>query len=96
MLALIAAWLGLLMLLLAVAMLLFRAAFHDAVLPIVMYGSVLAMTLGGLVLLSQRKHRDLSLAERAQRTQAKIGIALALTAIVIVYLLVGRAQVLPR
>lgn len=96
MLALLSVWIGLFMAALAGAMLLYRPLFSDRLVPVVLYGSVLAMTLGGLVLWSHRKEPSPEPGIAAQRTQSRVGIGLALAAVVVIYFLVANARQAPR
>ncbi len=89
MLALMSTWLGMATLLLASAMLLFRPAFTDWTVTLVLYfGSPGAMCSAGMVLWAHRKddHSDPGL--ESQRLQAKIAFALAVLAAAIVYALI--------
>lgn len=95
MLALLSVWIGLAMFALAAAMLVVRSLFSDALAPVLLYGSVLGMTLGGIVLWAHRKEGAVDSGIIAQRTQAKVGIALSLVAAGMFYALVAAAQPVP-
>ena len=89
MLALASVWIGLAALALSAAMVVYRPAFTDLTVTLVLYfGSPGSLCLAGLVLWAYRKedHADPGLA--AQRKQAWVAIGLALVAAAIVYLLV--------
>ncbi len=94
--ALASVWIGAAMVLLAAAMFFWRPLFSDRLVPLALYGSVLAMTLAGLVLWSHRKESDPVPAVAARRTQAKVAIVLAAAAVAIVYALVGGAARVSR
>jgi hypothetical protein len=98
--ALLAAWLGLLTLIASIALPLLPGSRNprqeleharpyslaDRFLPVPVYGSVLTLFIGLVVLWQMRKEpRPLPDAMVAQRLQAKVGIGLALAAIVIFY-----------
>jgi len=92
MLALASAWIGLVSLLLAGTMILYRAAFTDLTVTLVLYfASPGALCLAGLVLWAHRNEDSTDPALQAQRLQAKVGIGLALAAAAAVYVLVIRA-----
>lgn len=89
MLALLSVWIGLVALILAAAMIVYRPAFTDWAVTLVLYfGSPGAMCLAGLMLWAHRKDDDDDPGLNAQRLQAKTAIALAIVAAAIVYLLV--------
>lgn len=92
MLALGSAWIGLLMAALSLAMVVHRPLFHDWVLPVVLYGAVAAIALGGLVLMRPRKPGDDEQSVHAQRVQAKVGIALGIVSYMIVFVLFKLAK----
>ena len=92
MLAIASAWIGLLMCGLSIAMVVYRPLFNDVMLPIVLYGAVLAITFGGLVLMRRTQPEDLMHAVAAQKMQAKVGIALGTLSFMIVYVLLKLAQ----
>lgn len=93
MIAFLGVWVGLATLLLAVGMLVHRPWFTDVTVPlVVMFGSPGSLCLCGIVLWALRKEDSSDPAIVAQRRQAKVGIALALTAAAIVYLLVIFAE----
>lgn len=97
MLALASAWIGLISLLIATTMWLYRPAFTDLGIALVLYfGAPGSMCLGGMVLWAHRKEDSASAGVAAQRLQARVGIILALIAIVIVYALVICAKTLMR
>lgn len=98
--ALLSAWLGLMMLIAAIAFPFLPGSddpraeleharpysFADKFLPVPMYGVTIAMFLGIVVLWQMRREpRPLPHALLAQRVQAWVGIALALIATVILY-----------
>ncbi len=102
--ALLAAWLGLLTLIASIAFPLLPGSrdpraelqhlkpysFADKFLPFPIYGSVIAMFLGIVVLRQMRREpRPLPDALLAQRVQAWVGIVLALCGAAIIYLYVG-------
>ena len=89
MLALLSVWISLASLIVAVVMVLYRPAFNDALIPlVVMFGSPGALAMAGIVLWAYRKEPDDDPGIRAQRVQAKFAITLSLIAAAIVYLLV--------
>lgn len=96
MLALGSAWIGLLMLALSLAMVAYRPLFHDWVLPVVLYGAVAAIALGGLVLMRKSKPGDDEQAARAQRVQAKVGVTLGIVSYMIMFVLFKLAQQISR
>jgi hypothetical protein len=94
--ALLAAWLGLISFVLSAVMLGYRPAFTDITIPIALYGAVLGIGCGGIVLM-QKPHPDhVMTSVAAQRTQAVVGIVLSMIAVVIVYGLMGAAQPVVR
>jgi peptidoglycan biosynthesis protein MviN/MurJ (putative lipid II flippase) len=96
-LALASVWIGLAALVLAATMVLYRPAFTDWTVPMVLYfGSPGAMCLAGLVLWAYRKEDPTDPGLSAQRLQAKIAIAFALIAAAIVYLLFIFSEKLAR
>lgn len=89
MIALLAAWVGLASVVLAVAMLLYRPAMTDVTILLVLYfGAPGALCLGGLVLWSHRSDSSDISAVAGQRRQARTGIACGVIAAAIVYLLI--------
>ena len=97
MLALAGVWISLASLLLAVAMVVYRPAFTDVTVTLVLYfGSPAALCFAGLVLWAFRKESDPDPGVAAQRVQAKVAIALAIVAAAIAYALVILAQQRPR
>jgi thiamine biosynthesis protein ThiS len=93
MLALASVWFGLATLVLAGAMLLYRPAFTDVTVALVLYfGSPGALCFAGLVLWAHRKDRSLDAGLAGQRLQAKVAVALALLAAAVVYLLIIRSE----
>ena len=92
MLALLSAWIGLAMTLVSLAMVVYRPLFNDALLPVVLYGAVTAIALGGLVLMRKSKTGEDENAVRGQRVQAKVGIALGIVSYMIVFVLFKMAQ----
>ncbi len=90
MLALLSVWLGLASLVMSLVMVLYRPAFHDVLLLVEMYFACpLSLMFGGLLLWATRKEKSQN---AAPRLQAKVGIALALVAAVLVYGLVALAE----
>ncbi len=93
MLALASVWIGLASFVIAAAMLGYRPMFTDVTVTLVLYaGSPGALCLAGLVLWAYRKDGSSDPGISAQRLQAKVAIALASLAIVIVYALVIAAE----
>lgn len=95
--ALISVWIALLTLLLSVTMLLYRPAFTDlAVILVLWFGAPGAMCLGGLALWAYRKEGQSDAGVVAQRLQAKIAIGMAIVAAGIVYaLIIGSQKIEP-
>ncbi len=90
MLSLFSVWLGSASLIMSLAMVLYRPAFDDVLILIDMYFACpLSLTFGGLVLWATRREKS---QHDPARLQAKIGIALALLAAAIVYILVASAE----
>ena len=95
MLALASVWIGLGTILLAASMLLYRPAFTDVTVTLVLYfGSPGAMCLGGMVLWAHRKERSPDSGVASRRLQAKIAVILAGFAAAIVYLIIAHSQVI--
>lgn len=95
--ALLSVWIGLATALLAAAMLVHRPIFNDlTVIVVLWFGSPAAMCLAGLVLWSHRKADSDDPGVVAQRLQAKVAIALAIVAAVIIYALVISADQISR
>ncbi|MCK6484036.1 MAG: hypothetical protein HUU22_16770 [Phycisphaerae bacterium] len=92
MLALASAWCGLTMCALALVMAFYSPAFNDWTLPIVLYGSVVAIGCGGLVLMRRKRPDDVADAVAAQAVQAKVGIGLGMAAVIVVYALFSLAK----
>lgn len=92
MLALASAWCGLAMCATALVMAFYSPAFNDWTLPIVLYGSVVAIGCGGLVLMRRKRPEDVPEAAAAQAVQAKVGIGLGMVAVIVVYALFSLAQ----
>lgn len=89
MLALAAVWIALGTLLLAVEMVVYRSAFNDVgVVLVLWFGAPGALCFAGLVLWSLRKEAGVDPNVRNQRIQAKVAMVLALLAAAIVYLLI--------
>ena len=89
MLALASVWIGLAVLALSAAMVVYRPAFTDLSVTLVLYfGSPGALCFSGLVLWAYRKDDGNDPGIVAQRKQAWVAIALALVAAAMVYLLV--------
>ena len=88
MLALGSAWIALASFVIALAMLVYRPAFTDwTVLLVLYFGSPGAMCLAGLVLWAHRKEGDDDPGLAARRLQARVAITLALIAAAVVYAL---------
>ncbi len=97
MLALVSVWMSLLSLALSIVMLVYRPAFKDWTLTLVLYfGTPGSLCLALLVLWTYRRETSPEPAIHAQRVQAKVAVALNLFAIAITYGLVIFAQQLPR
>src|SRR3990172_2916884 len=93
MLALASVWIGLASLGLSVAMVVYRPAFTDLTVTLVLYfGSPGSLCLAGLVLWAYRKEDRADPGIVAQRKQAWVAISLAIAAAAIVYLLVLFSQ----
>lgn len=93
MLAFASAWVGLGSLLIAVTMVVYRPAFTDLGVTLVLwFGSPAAMCFGILVLWAHRKDDTADAGLQAQRLQCKVGIVLAVVAAAIVYLLIIYSQ----
>jgi heme/copper-type cytochrome/quinol oxidase subunit 2 len=89
MLALASVWIGLAALALSAAMVVYRPAFTDLTVTLVLYfGAPGSLCLAGLVLWAYRREDRADPGVAAQRKQARVAIVLALVAAVIVYLLV--------
>lgn len=97
MLALASAWIGLVSLLMATSMVLYRPAFSDLGVTLVLYfGTPGAICLGGLVLWAHRRDIAPSSELQAQRLQAWVGITLAVLSAAMVYWLVIGAERIVR
>lgn len=97
MLALLSVWISLATLLLAATMVVYRPAFNDVTVPlVVMFGAPGALCLAGIVLWHYRRDTSGEPALAVQRLQAKVAIGLALLASAIVYALVIFATPLPN
>jgi hypothetical protein len=97
MLALLGVWVALLSLLVSLTMLLFRPAFTDVTVTLVLYfGAPGALCLGGVVLWTYRKEPDNEPGIHAQRVQAAAAIGLAIAAAAIVYGLIIGSQKIER
>ena len=93
MLALISVWISLAALAVATTMVVYRPAFTDWTVTLVLYfGSPGAMCFAGLILWAYRKEDSTDAGVAAQRLQAKVAIAIALLAAAIVYLLIIYAE----
>src|SRR3990172_6685221 len=89
MLALASVWIGLAAFALSAAMVVYRPAFTDLSVTLVLYfGAPGSLCFAGLVLWAYRKDDGNDPGDAAQRKQAWIAIALAFVAAAIVYLLV--------
>ncbi|RJP31058.1 MAG: hypothetical protein C4547_15850 [Phycisphaerales bacterium] len=96
MMALGSVWVGLGCLVLAVAMLLTPAAFNEYTLPGLLYvGAPAGLWLACVTLWSLRKEPPGDPAVQSRRLQAKVGIALTLVAVAVVYVLVLTSPVTP-
>jgi hypothetical protein len=97
MLALTSVWIALLCLALSLTMLIYRPAFGDLALTLVLYfGTPGSLCLALLVLWTHRRDQSPAPPVTAQRLQARVAVALSLTAIAITYGLVIFAQRVPR
>lgn len=93
MLALISTWTGLITLVIAVTMLLYRPAFTDLTVTVVLwFGAPVSLCLAGLVLWAYRKEDPLDEGIGAQRLQAKVSVMMSLVAAAIVYALIIGSQ----
>lgn len=96
MLALLSVWIGLLSFLIAALMLIYRPAFTDLTVPLVLwFGTPGSLCLALMVLWAYRKKSGIDQADpgvRAQRIQAKVAVALAILAAAIVYALIIGAE----
>lgn len=93
MLSLTSVWIGLATLLLALAMVLHRPAFTDITIPLVLYfGSPGALCLSIMVLWAHRRDSATDQGLNARRLQAKVAIALAISAAAIVYTLINLSE----
>ena len=89
MLALASVWIGLAAFGLSVVMVVYRPAFTDLTVTLVLYfGAPGSLCLAGLVLWAYRKEDRADSGIAAQRKQARVAIGLAVAAAAIVYLLV--------
>ncbi len=89
MLALLSVWIGLLSLLLALTMVVYRPAFTDVTVVLVLYFGVPGgLCLAGLTLWAHRKEKTPDSGLSAQRIQTKVAIALGLAAAALVYALI--------
>ncbi len=96
MLALLSAWTGLVALLIALGMVVYRPLFHDVTIPLTLYTAITSLSFAGITLWALRKENALEKNVDAQRTQSFVGAGCALVAITIVYALIHFAQVVPR
>ncbi|MEE8169078.1 MAG: hypothetical protein V3T70_00890 [Phycisphaerae bacterium] len=96
MLAISSAWLGLIACVLSVTMVFYRPVFHDSVIPVVLYGAVLAIGCGGLVMMRRDRSDDQPDARTAQKLQAQVGIGLGMAAVVVTYALFAMAESVVR
>ena len=94
--ALVSAWMGLACCVVGLAMLLWRGAFDDRLLPVVLWGACATIAVAGTMLFAFRKEPTGTEGIAAQRMQCKVGIGLALVAVVIVYALFYFAHEVPR
>lgn len=93
MLAFASVWISLASLVVAVSMLIYRPAFTDLNVTLVLYfGAPGALCLAGLVLYANRDFDSADHGLEAQRVQAKVAIAMAILAAAIVYTLIIRSQ----
>ena len=89
MLAFGAVWIGLASLVAAMAMVVYRPAFTDlSVVLVLWFATPGALCLGGLVLWAYRREDGTDPGVRSQRVQSIIGMCMALVAAAIVYLLI--------
>ncbi len=96
MLALLSAWLGLAVSVLAIVMVFWRGAFTDVTVPIALYGAVVAIGCGGLALMRRIQPGDRPEHAPAQRLQAKVGIGLGMFTVIVVYALMALAHQVQR
>ena len=96
MLALLSVWLGLASLGYALGIVFWRRLFNDPGVTATLYAAIFSLTFAGLTLWDLRKAPRQAAGVPARRTQAVVGVCLSLTSIAIIYLLVDRAEVLPR
>lgn len=95
--AFLSVWIGVFALGLAVLMVVYRPAFTDwTILLVVYFGTPGAWCLAGMVLWALRKEDASQPGVRAQRIQAMVGIVLGAGAAAIVYLLVIFSTRVPR
>ncbi len=93
MLAFMSVWISLCTLLLAATMLLYRPAFTDTTVVLVLYfGSPGALCFAGLILWAFRKEDSTDPGMTSQRTQCVAAIIMALLAAAIVYVLIIQSE----
>ncbi len=93
MLAFMSVWISLCTLLLATTMLLYRPAFTDVTVVLVLYfGSPGALCFAGLILWAFRKEDSSDEGITSQRTQCLTAIIMALLAAAIVYILIIQSE----
>ena len=95
MLAFFSVWIGMMSLVAALVMVIYRPTFHDIPVTFVLWlGSPGAMCLAGLVLWAYRKDESGDPGIDGQRLQAKVAIGLAISAAALVYaLIIGAKQI---
>jgi hypothetical protein len=96
MLALLSVWLGLASFAFASAIVLYRRLFSDVCVTFTLYAAILSLTLAGLTLWDLRKEDESTPGVPARRVQSWVGSFFSILAIAFIYLLVGRAEVVPR
>ena len=93
MLALASVWIGLASLALSVAMVVYRPAFTDLTVTLVLYfGAPGSLCFAGLVLWGYRKEDRADSGITAQRKQAQVAVVLSLVAAAVAYLLIIFSQ----
>lgn len=96
MLALLCVWLGVGSLAYAIAIVLYRPLFTDPGVTATLYGAIFSLCFAGITLWDHRKDSTGAPAVQARRLQAWVGSVLSLLAISCIYILIARAQVVPR
>jgi hypothetical protein len=96
MLALLSVWLGLASFAFASAVVLYRRLFSDAFVTLTLYAAITSLTFAGLTLWDLRKEDNTAPGVLARRVQSWVGSFLSIVAIAFIYLLIGRAEIIPR